>query len=87
LFLQFRKIYSGIGSCASIDLDGRSAIILTKYWNILLLLIKLFIGFREPEKGEERFIERPATWLQYSQPPNIYYDNDGLRDTDRLFQD
>jgi protein-S-isoprenylcysteine O-methyltransferase Ste14 len=37
------------------------------------LMKLLFIGFRElKRKREERFIERPATLLQYSQPPLIF---------------
>ena len=39
-----------------------------------LLLIKLAaIGMKElRKKGDGRFAERPATWLQYSQPPLIF---------------
>jgi protein-S-isoprenylcysteine O-methyltransferase Ste14 len=37
-------------------------------------LIKLvLIGFRELKKErQDRFMERPSTWLQYSQPPLIF---------------
>ena len=36
------------------------------------LLKLMLIGFKEfRRKRNERFIERPATWLQYSQPPLI----------------
>jgi len=37
------------------------------------LLKLMFIGFKELERERhERFMERPSTWLQYSQPPLIF---------------
>ena len=37
------------------------------------LLKLIFIGFKELKRvRHERFMERPATWLQYSQPPLIF---------------
>jgi len=37
------------------------------------LLKLMLIGFKELKRERhERFIERPATWLQYSQPPLIF---------------
>ena len=32
----------------------------------------LLIGFKELTRERQRFMERPATWLQYSQPPLIF---------------
>ena len=33
----------------------------------------MLIGFKELKRGRhEQFIERPSTWLQYSQPPLIF---------------
>ena len=37
------------------------------------LLKLMLIGFKELKRErQERFLERPATWLQYSQPPLIF---------------